>query len=309
MEGDPQLLGAVPGVANLSNPTLPGGALVPEWCARVETCLTVRQYQPILFIVVDLVNGPPSFSRFEITVRQGQAVSQTVPALQVSPQGHGLSQISGLADAGTYTISVTMDGQQLPSSPYFIEVKPIICAREQVVDELGQCGCKPKTILAGSRCVAVFDIALGTAMAACAVLTAAAFLFLYQARRQSGTSWLLNPADLTIMGDFEASAEASMQVSPGWYRQLPVMVKPIQHTLRPFKIAADQVFWSVKQPVLVPVDVVMRSASPKLHMCLVLKVCAAGIVRSSKNWLYSPQFLIQQSRSVSRCVASCHARH
>ena len=143
-------------------------------------------------------------------------------------------------------------------------MKPIQCTKlHQEANELGLCDCTSASIRIGDRCAPLLDIALGTAMAVCAAMTVAVLVFLYCSRRHDGTAWLISINDVTMTLPIE---EAAVQISSGWYKQLPAMVKPIQNTLRPFKIAADQAFWSGNQPMVVPIDLALKYAAEFMPM-------------------------------------------
>eukprot|EP00980_Cylindrotheca_fusiformis_P000864 scaffold227_cov97-Cylindrotheca_fusiformis.AAC.2 len=188
------------------------GMMRDAGCNKMSLCATIEQNEEITFLVYDIRK------RINASVTALMHVQTNEEVLSVHEVEPFLYQFTYLdSTRGVNILEVFVDGVQIPSSPFRIEVESRDCDVDyprsgRVANDVGDCECSAESISIGNKCVSNGNFAAIMASLGLFVAIVLGLWYIRYKRRKSDEVWHINPEELEFSHPVEVIGQGAFGV-------------------------------------------------------------------------------------------------
>lgn len=169
-----------------------------QGCAKFDVCAKVGQRQTVRFRAIDnkkRENGTVTVTLFEgkNTLQFEAAVSKT------NPWSYDFSFDTAGTRVGVAIFEVRVDSEQIPESPFRLEIIQADCDAEDSLkeaNEFGLCVCGTNTVKIGGTCVSFLVLLSGIIVPPLIILGVGVYWYVERKKRQADSVWLVKLEEL-----------------------------------------------------------------------------------------------------------------
>eukprot|EP00980_Cylindrotheca_fusiformis_P006580 scaffold1387_cov103-Cylindrotheca_fusiformis.AAC.2 len=188
-------------------------------CSKMSLCATVEQNEEIVFLVFD------TRKRINATVTavvHHQSNQEVLPVGEVEPFLYQFTYLE--SRRGVDILEVFVDGAQIPSSPFRIEVASRDCELDYpglgkvatlltpLQNDVGSCECSDESVEIGGKCVSQGNFAAIMASLGLCVGIVLGLWYIRYKRRKSDEVWHINPEELEFSHPVEVIGQGAFGV-------------------------------------------------------------------------------------------------